>query len=115
MKAGKTWCDDQVKGFEEVRDLVVSELNSLRDRCQVPTPSGAFYVLAKVKTNKTDMELVELLIREHGIAVMPGSTFGVTKSDVPGGCSIRIAYGALDRGSVAEGMGRLVRGLNKLL
>jgi len=115
MKAGKPWCNEQVKEFQDVRDLVVSELKSLGDRCQVPTPGGAFYVLAKVKTNKTDMELVESLIREHSIAVMPGSTFGVTKSDVPDGCSIRIAYGALDRDSVAEGMGRLVRGLEKLL
>ena len=40
---------------------------------------------------------------------MPGNTFGV------GGCSLRIAYGALARETVAEGMGRLVRGLDSLL
>lgn len=115
MRMGKVWVDEQVVGFHQVRELVVSELQSLGDRCEVPIPGGAFYVLAKVKTSKSDMELVEALIRESGVAVMPGSTFGVTQSDVPDGCSVRIAYGALDQDSVAEGMGRLVRGLKKLL
>ena len=115
LRAGKSWCDEQIAGFQEVRDLVVSELNALGDRCEVPSPNGAFYVLAKVATQKTDMQLVEQLIRQYGIAVMPGSTFGVTKEGVPQGCSIRMAYGALNRESVAEGMGRLAKGLRELL
>ncbi len=115
LRAGKSWCMQQTGGFKEVRDLVLSKLSSLGDRCEVPHPDGAFYVLAKLTTDKTDMEIVERLIREFGIAVMPGSTFGVTEHDVPQGCSIRIAYGALNRDSVAEGMGRLVQGLDSLL
>ena len=115
LREGKAWCEQQIAGFKNVRDLVLTELSSLGERCEVPDPLGAFYVLAKVTTDKTDMELVEALIREFGIAVMPGSTFGVTNDDVPQGCSIRMAYGALDKASVAEGMGRLTRGLEKLL
>jgi hypothetical protein len=34
---------------------------------------------------------------------------------VDDGCSLRIAYGALDAGTVAEGIGRLVKGLGRLL
>ena len=110
LGAGKTWVDEQTAGFKDVRDLVLDELRKLGDRCEVPQPDGAFYVLAKMQTDKSDMELVEALIREFGIAVMPGSTFGVTD-----GCSLRVAYGALASDTVAEGMGRLVRGLDQLL
>ena len=110
LNVGSAWCRKHVASFEKVRDLVLSELDSLGDRCQVPQPDGAFYALVKVKTTLDDMTLVESLIRDYGVAVMPGNTFGVK-----GGCSLRIAYGALERQSVAEGMGRLVRGLDKLL
>lgn len=110
LGAGKSWCDQQIVGFRGVRDLVVGELQSLGERCEVPRPEGAFYVLAKMRTDQNDMELVESLIRDFGIAVMPGSTFGVTD-----GCSLRIAYGALAGDTVADGMGRLVRGLSRLL
>jgi aspartate/methionine/tyrosine aminotransferase len=56
------------------------------------------------------MDLVEALIRDHGVAVMPGSTFGAAD-----GCYLRVAYGALAPETVAEGMGRLVRGLGALV
>lgn len=110
MDAGAEWCGKQIAGFKDVRDLVLEQLSSLGDRCRVPRPDGAFYVLAQVQSEREDMDLVQTLIRDYGIAVMPGSTFGVKS-----GCSLRIAYGALDSKTVAEGMGRLVTGLGKLL
>jgi aspartate/methionine/tyrosine aminotransferase len=108
--AGRSWCLKQIKPLSDVRDLVLADLEQLGDRVFVPRPGGAFYVLMRVHSKLKDMELVEPLIREHGVAVMPGTTFGVS-----GGCYLRIAYGALDRDTVAEGMGRLVRGLQALV
>lgn len=110
MKEGAAWCAQQITGFEHVRDLVLNELSKLGERCEVPTPHGAFYALIKLNTNKSDMEIVELLIREYGIAVMPGCTFGITD-----GCSLRLAFGALDAETVAEGVGRLTHGLTNIL
>ncbi|MCA9213999.1 MAG: pyridoxal phosphate-dependent aminotransferase [Planctomycetales bacterium] len=110
LQMGRDWCMQQIAEFASVRDIVVDEFAKLGDRCIVPRPSGAFYALIKLRTDKTDMELVESLIRDFGIAVLPGCTFGVHDP-----CSIRIAYGALAKDTVAEGMGRLVRGLTKLL
>ncbi|MCH2596364.1 MAG: aminotransferase class I/II-fold pyridoxal phosphate-dependent enzyme, partial [Pirellulales bacterium] len=110
LNVGSAWVREQVASFREVRELVLAELGRLGDRCQVPQPDGAFYALVKVKTTLDDMTLVESLIRDFGVAVMPGNTFGVSA-----GCSLRIAYGALEPQSVAEGMGRLVRGLERLL
>jgi aspartate/methionine/tyrosine aminotransferase len=59
------------------------------------------------------MDVVETLIREHGVAVIPGSTFGV--DEAKDGCTLRISYGALQRESVIKGIGRLVRGLRSLV
>jgi aspartate/methionine/tyrosine aminotransferase len=56
------------------------------------------------------MTLTERLIREHQVAVMPGSAFGETE-----GCSIRMSYGALDAETVHEGLRRLVAGLQALV
>jgi len=92
-----------------VREMVLGELAELGDRVRVLDPGGAFYALMKVETRMKDMEIVEKLIKEFGVAVMPGSTFGEQ-----GGCYLRVAYGALDRESVAEGMGRLVNGLQAI-
>lgn len=110
LQAGRPWCESRIRGFREVRDLVISQLNQLGDRCHVPQPDGAFYALMKLHTQRTDLELVEALIRNHKVAVMPGSTFGSTEP-----CTLRVAYGALDTETVAEGMGRLVTGLRQLL
>jgi aspartate/methionine/tyrosine aminotransferase len=50
--------------------------------------------------------VAERLIREHKVAVIPGFAFGMTE-----GCYFRVAYGALQKATVSEGVGRLVRGL----
>ncbi len=55
------------------------------------------------------LDFTERLIREHRVAVIPGSAFGDAD-----GCSIRVSYGALDGKSVAEGVRRLVGGLKAL-
>lgn len=129
--AGRPWVDAQTKDFPAVRDLVHAELAALGDRVRVPPPGGALYALIRVHTIRPDMDLVEALVRDHGVAVLPGSTFGARTSatagggptaagDVAGpgataGCYLRVAYGALAPATVAEGMGRLVHGLRALV
>ena len=110
LRAGRGWCEQQIAGFSEVRDLVLAELSQLGKRCRIPRPEGAFYALLQLDTLQSDVSLVERLIREFGVAVMPGSTFGAAEP-----CSLRVAYGALDRETVASGMGRLVKGLRAIL
>ena len=44
------------------------------------------------------------------MAVIPGTAFGMTD-----GCYFRVAYGALQKATVAEGIGRLVNGLRQIL
>lgn len=110
LKEGRIWCDKQMQGFDAVRQLVLSELSSLGEKITVPKPEGAFYVFFKLANPHDDMLLVRQLIEEYKVAVMPGRTFGVGD-----GTYLRIAYGALSQASVAEGMSRLIQGLERLL
>ena len=109
LGAGCAWCRERIARFSNVRDLVLEKLDLLGDRCQVPRPEGAFYALIQLDSARSDLELVQTLIRDFGVAVLPGGTFGVQA-----GCALRLAFGALDRDTVAEGMGRLVKGLQCL-
>ena len=76
----------------------------------MPAADGAFYCLLNVNTELEPLALAERLIREHKVAVIPGPAFGMTD-----GCYFRVAYGALQKATVAEGIGRLVSGLRAIL
>jgi aspartate/methionine/tyrosine aminotransferase len=93
-----------------VRQMVLSELDAVRGFCTIPPALGAFYFLIRLDAAMQPMEVVERLVREFGVAVIPGTTFGLEQ-----GCYLRVAYGALDADTIAEGIGRLVRGLKKLV
>jgi aspartate/methionine/tyrosine aminotransferase len=57
--------------------------------------------------------LAERLVKEHGVAVLPGSAF--FPAEQSSGCRLRVAYGSLEKDSVTEGMRRLTRGLRALV
>ena len=110
LQAGVAYCREKLRGIAEVRALVRKELESVADLCHVPRADGAFYFLLRVKTKLPPMTLVERLIREHRVAVIPGNAFGLEE-----GCHLRVAYAALQRDTAVEGIGRLVGGLKKIL
>ncbi len=110
LDVGRSYCAPQVAELTGVRDVVVSKLSALAPLAAVPAADGAFYVLLKVETDRSPMRIAEQLIREHGVAVIPGPAFGMTD-----GCYFRVAYGALQKDTVAEGIGRLVTGLRAIL
>lgn len=66
-----------VKTFRERRDRIVEGLNGLPGvSCR--RPKGAFYVFPNIRdTGRTSQELAELLLQEAGVAVLPGTAFGV--------------------------------------
>jgi aspartate/methionine/tyrosine aminotransferase len=110
LQAGSNYCREKLRSIREVRELVLGELQALRDLCYTPSAEGAFYFLLQVQAERSDLELTERLIREHGVAVIPGTAFGIHR-----GCHLRIAYGALRKETASEGIGRLVCGLKKIL
>lgn len=110
MEVGPAYCRQHLHALEEVRDIVFAELRSLEPLCTVPAVDGAFYCFLRVNAEVDPRETAERLIREHRVAVIPGSAFGLVD-----GCYFRIAYGALQKETVAEGIGRLVTGLRAIL
>jgi aspartate/methionine/tyrosine aminotransferase len=110
LQAGPGYCRRQVGALAEVRKTFLHELAGLGDRCEVPRADGAFYFLLRIHGDHDPMELTERLVREHRVAVIPGTAFGIDR-----GCYLRVAYGALPKNTAAEGIGRLVTGLTSLL
>ena len=110
MQVGPSYPHGFLRGFAAIRDIVIGELRSLEPLCIVPPPDGAFYCFMKVNAPVQPMRIAERLIREHRVAVIPGDAFGMTE-----GCYFRVAFGALQKETVAEGIGRLVSGLRRIL
>jgi aspartate/methionine/tyrosine aminotransferase len=110
MDAGRAYCTQHLSALDLVRQRVVQALGEVSDVVTMAPAEGAFYVFLHVATRLDSMALVERLITEHRVAAIPGVAFGVKE-----GCSIRIAYGALDAETVVEGMGRLVRGIRAIV
>ncbi|HEX6973888.1 MAG TPA: pyridoxal phosphate-dependent aminotransferase, partial [Vicinamibacterales bacterium] len=109
VEVGRTYSAPYVEELGEVRRLVLDALASLGALVTVPRPDGAFYCFMKVNRDVDPMALAGRLIREHRVAVMPGTAFGMSD-----GCYFRVAYGALQKATVTEGIGRLVEGLRTL-
>ncbi len=109
MKVGAGYCRQKVEQLAEVRKLVLTELEQLKDFAVIPPSDGAFYFFLKLNTELKPLALVERLVKEHSVAAIPGSAFGIE------GCYLRVAYGALQSETVTEGVGRLVKGIKTIL
>lgn len=109
LEASASYARERLVGIAANRARLLQSLESVRGHCSAPPADGAFYVFLTVQTDMTDMQIVERLVKEQGVAVLPGSTFGVSE-----GCRLRIAYAALDAQTAEEGIERLVRGLAKI-
>jgi len=110
LKTDPAWIRERAAALGPLRRIVLDGLAELGDLVELGDPQGAFYCMARLRCELDDMALIERLIAEHGVAALPGSTFGSTD-----GCALRIAYGALERDTVTEAIGRLVTGLRALL
>lgn len=109
LEAGPEFWLAKRPSIAAARQHVLDAVLKAQDVCRVPTAEGAFYLLLRVPTAIDSMCLVERLIREHRVAVMPGSAFGVTDS-----CALRVSYGALTEATAAEGVDRLIQGLRAI-
>ena len=110
LRTGSQYCRQRIAGFTQVRETVRQELATIEPFCHLPETAGALYFLLTVDTKLDDMTLVTQLVKDFGVAVLPGSTFGINTP-----CTLRISFGGLDAQSVAVGVGRLVRGLRAIV
>lgn len=106
LAVGRAYARAHLPQLDGMRRHILDALSDETLPCDVPPVEGAFYYLVRVHTAVDSMTLVERLIKEHRVATVPGSAFAD-----PGGCSIRVSYGALDPETMEEGLARLVAGL----
>lgn len=110
LKEGINYCKEHLQEISAVREIVLNKLQTLQHLCTIAPAEGAFYYFLKVHTELNDFELVKTLIKNYKVAVLPGMTFGMTQ-----GCYLRLAYGALKPKTAAEGLERLVEGIENIL
>ncbi len=111
LTAGTPFVREKLRALAEVRALVQRELAALAAEgiAKIPPADGAFYFLLRVDSPHPPLTMATRLIREHGVAVIPGNAFGLEH-----GCHLRVAYGALQKETAAEGIGRLAHGLRSI-
>jgi aspartate/methionine/tyrosine aminotransferase len=110
LEAGPDYCRGYVEGLARTRRLCLARLEALGPRCRVAPVKGAFYLPLQLDCPEHPMRVVERLVRDFGVAAIPGTAFGWDK-----GCYLRIAYGALEPDAVAAGMDRLIKGIEAVL
>jgi aspartate/methionine/tyrosine aminotransferase len=110
LEAGSEYCRIFIQQIAGVRELVLNELEELRGRCHLTESSGAFYLWLRLDSSEDPFCLAERLIKEHGVALIPGAAFGVER-----GCNLRLAYGALQLDTARDAMRRFIRGAKLIL
>ena len=109
LAAGKEYCVRHLDEMTQVRAIFIKQLASISDICEVVVGDGAFYFFIKINRELNDFELVKQLVKQHKVAVIPGSTFGMEK-----GCYLRVAYGNLSLEQAKIGIKRLIDGLQNI-
>lgn len=108
MRAGRPFVQEKVEALAQTRATVKRELSQLErvGLAEIPPASGALYFLLRLRSQLKPLDYVARLVREHGVAAIPGDAFGLTQ-----GCTLRIAFGELEPTTAVEGIGRLVAGV----
>jgi aspartate/methionine/tyrosine aminotransferase len=103
------WMEAPMAALRSRRQRVLERLDR-RDRpWRLLAPAdGAFYVLLELDSSLSADQAMERLVREHGVAVVSGSSFGLE------GCCLRVSYGMLTGTALHGAIERLVGGLEAL-
>ena len=117
LEAGPAWCRPRIAALGERRRQLLAAVAAAREGGLavelLGSPDGAFYGLLRVPCQLDGLGLVERLVLDHGVAALPGESFGLTTA---GGRSLlRLSYGMLDAAPLEEALGRLFRGLTALV
>ena len=116
LAAGPGWCLPRIRGLAHRRrqllDGVDAACQSGLDAGLMAIPDGAFYGLLEFAAPRGGAALMECLVRDYGVAALPGESFGLVSP--PGRQVLRLSYGMLTENGLAEALARLFRGLKEL-
>lgn len=106
MKSGNKYVEEMVMEYDRRRKLLVSGLNRLG--LQTFEPRGAFYAFPNIRASGMDDEtFAETLLKEEGVAVVPGNAFG------PGGDGFVRACYATAYEKIEEALQRMERFMSR--
>ena len=106
LNSGNQYVQDMVTEYDRRRRLIVDGLNHLG--LQTFEPRGAFYAFPNISASGMDDEtFAEALLREEGVAVVPGNAFG------PGGEGFVRACYATAYEKIEEALDRMQRFMNR--
>jgi aspartate/methionine/tyrosine aminotransferase len=106
LDEGDAFIRTMVGRCDESRTIMVEGLSRLKGVTVFP-PEGAFYLMAKVETGESSLDLAFRLLREAKVGVAPGTAFGPE-----GEGFIRICF-AVSPGLAREAVARLTRVLGE--
>lgn len=107
LKMDNTFFDDILKSFKDRRDLAYRRLEEIG--FEVVKPKGAFYIMPSVSNfNFTGHEFSERMMKEKGVAIVPGNIFGSYSAD-----KLRISY-ATEIEKLKQAMDRIEEFISKL-
>jgi aspartate aminotransferase len=103
-----------VKEFEERGRLLSRILSEAGDLIEAYRPEGAFYMFPRVakvlrRAGINVEELVKRLLYDHGVLVLPGSSF----PDTAGSTHVRLSF-ATSKGEIEEGAKIMVEAMKKI-
>jgi aminotransferase len=106
LKSGNKYVEDMVAEYDRRRKLLVDGLNRLG--LQTFEPRGAFYAFPNIQASGMDDEtFAETLLKEEGVAVVPGNAFG------PGGEGFVRACYATSYEKLEEALKRMERFMSR--
>ncbi len=106
LKTGEPYVQEMVTEYDRRRKLLVNGLNRLG--LSTFEPKGAFYTFPNIKASGMDDEtFAEALLREEGVAVVPGNAFG------PGGDGFVRACYATAYEKIEEALLRMERFMSR--
>lgn len=75
LRNGRSDVDEMVKSYRRRRNYIVESFNELGLTCHMP--GGAFYAFPSIEsTGLSSQEFAEQLLKQEGVAVVPGDVFG---------------------------------------
>lgn len=105
---GKAWVDAKFETLKEGRRAICEALQGMNKETPLMGGTGAMYVMAKLPESiPNDKDFAELLVRDYGVAVIPGSFCGF-----PGW--IRVCYSNLPPEKCLQAAERLRKGIQEL-
>ncbi len=110
LEVGSGYCKSHLPTLLVIRNQIISRLRKeLGNKIALVATDGAFYLLLKIHSECSDLDLVKALISDYKISAIPGCAFGLSN-----GCYLRLSYGMLDAAKADEAITRLVAGIKVL-